>query len=629
MISKFASMRDSWFTKIILTVTALSFMSLFGVTGYINSANNNKTVMKVDKFAVSQSEFSHMLQKELSKLRATGMLDEESDNFTEIKNELINSLAKSKLDSLIIENTMKKYNVDFTDSLIRNIIYIMPQFLNQNGQFDREAYKWFLSRNNQTENELIQDIKRNVARKVMIDSQVAYANIPEVMVQQMMKVLGQRRTFKYVKVVNDEAKITRQPTEDELDQYYEDLSEEFTIPEKRNISVLFLSLDDIEKNIQVTDEEINAYYKEHIEEFEQPEQREVLQMVFENKDEAEKAAAGLASGSDFVKVAVENGQNAEDVNLGFVAQSDLSDELAEVVFGLKDGEISPIVNIADSWQIIKVVGSKAAAKVDRQQANAQIISQIRQDKAYEGSADVMAEIEDKIGAGATLEEVADVYGVKPIKVTNLSEAGTVDKIANDTVAEAMTHKDVVDTAFSYNEGEISQAVEDDNGIVVVRVDEIIAEHLQPREEAEARIKKIWLENEKSAITQETVDNIEHDLDAGDALNEVATRYGLRVTSTMPLNRQETFADLPAEDIMTLFTQPKNQAKIVKAGDNFIVAETSNIYDDSSSLSQEDKNFLLQALSAENSREMGEALLKDFASDYKIEVNYNRMGLTDE
>ena len=58
-------------------------------------------------------------------------------------------------------------------------------------------------------------------------------------------------------------------------------------------------------------------------------------------------------------------------------------------------------------------------------------------------------------------------------------------------------------------------------------------------------------------------------------------------------------------------------------------ETSNIYDDSSSLSQEDKNFLLQALSAENSREMGEALLKDFASDYEIEVNYNRMGLTDE
>ena len=98
---------------------------------------------------------------------------------------------------------------------------------------------------------------------------------------------------------------------------------------------------------------------------------------------------------------------------------------------------------------------------------------------------------------------------------------------------------------------------------------------------------------------------------------------------MPLNRQETFADLPAEDIMTLFTQPKNQAKIVKAGDDFIVAETSNIYDDSSSLSQEDKNFLLQALSAENSREMGEALLKDFASDYEIEVNYNRMGLTDE
>ena len=48
MIAKLSSMSKSVFTKIILTVTALSFMSLFGVSGYITTANSNKSVIKVD-----------------------------------------------------------------------------------------------------------------------------------------------------------------------------------------------------------------------------------------------------------------------------------------------------------------------------------------------------------------------------------------------------------------------------------------------------------------------------------------------------------------------------------------------------------------------------------------------------
>ncbi|MBP1532467.1 MAG: SurA N-terminal domain-containing protein, partial [Alphaproteobacteria bacterium] len=70
MINKFGKMRDSWFTKIILSITALSFMSLFGVSGYINYANSNKSVIKVDDIEISQSEFSYLLQRQLLTLKS-------------------------------------------------------------------------------------------------------------------------------------------------------------------------------------------------------------------------------------------------------------------------------------------------------------------------------------------------------------------------------------------------------------------------------------------------------------------------------------------------------------------------------------------------------------------------------
>lgn len=638
MISTFSKMHNSLFTKIILTITALSFMSLFGVSGYINSANSNKPVIKVDNLEISQSEFNYMLQKELSKLK-----DMDSANPEEAearKAEISAELAKIKLDDLLLENTMKKFKVDVTDSLVSQIIQISPQFLN-NGQFDREMYKWYMNKNNLTEKDLVAEIKRNIGRKILVETQVEGFKVPEVLQSQMQKVLGQRRTFKYIKLAAADAKIDRKPSQEELDQYYEDFTEDFRVPEKRDVKVLSLPLETIEKSINVSDDEINTYYKEHIEEYEQPEKRHVLQMAFENEEDAKKAKAELA-GKDFMTVAKENGQSEEDTDFGAVAKSDLSDELADVVFSLAKGQVSQPEKINGSWQILKVTDIIPASSTPCAQANAQIKKTIQEERAYDGSYELMTSIEDKLGAGATLQEIADSFGIALARVENLTEDGSFDgaligkKLTEDgssdavnvDIAELVKNKDVIDAAFSYNAGEVSQTIEGDDGLIVVEVEKIHESHIQPENEVTAKITKLWQESEKVSITQELVDNINHDLEAGDTLSEVAGRYNLPVMKTMPITRGETFADLNFNDMKTLFSAGKEEAKVLQHGDDYLIAETNEVYDDSSALSQEDKNFLKQALQAEMAQEMADALLHGYAKDYKVEVNYGRMGIND-
>lgn len=638
MISTFSKMHNSLFTKIILTITALSFMSLFGVSGYINSANSNKPVIKVDNLEISQSEFNYMLQKELSKLK-----DMDSANPEEAearKAEISAELAKIKLDDLLLENTMKKFKVDVTDSLVSQIIQISPQFLN-NGQFDREMYKWYMNKNNLTEKDLVAEIKRNIGRKILVETQVEGFKVPEVLQSQMQKVLGQRRTFKYIKLAAADAKIDRKPSQEELDQYYEDFTEDFRVPEKRDVKILSLPLETIEKSINVSDDEINTYYKEHIEEYEQPEKRHVLQMAFENEEDAKKAKAELA-GKDFMTVAKENGQSEEDTDFGAVAKSDLSDELADVVFSLAKGQVSQPEKINGSWQILKVTDIIPASSTPRAQANAQIKKTIQEERAYDGSYELMTSIEDKLGAGATLQEIADSFGIALARVENLTEDGSFDgaligkKLTEDgssdavnvDIAELLKNKDVIDAAFSYNAGEVSQTIEGDDGLIVVEVEKVHESHIQPENEVTAKITKLWQESEKVSITQELVDNINHDLEAGDTLSEVAGRYNLPVMKTMPITRGETFADLNFNDMKTLFSAGKEEAKVLQHGDDYLIAETNEVYDDSSALSQEDKNFLKQALQAEMAQEMADALLHGYAKDYKVEVNYGRMGIND-
>ena len=624
MISTFSKMHNSLFTKIILTITALSFMSLFGVSGYINTANSNKPVIKVDKLEISQSEFNYLLQKELSKLKE---LDSETPEEAEArKAEISAELAKIKLDDLLLENTMQKFKVDVSDSLVSQIIQISPQFLN-NGKFDREMYKWYLNRNGMTEQDLIAEIKRNIGRKILVETQVAGFNVPEILQKQMQKVLGQRRTFKYIKIVNADAKIDRKPTQEELDQYYEDFNEEFRVPEKRDIKVLYLPLETIEQKIEVSDDEIETYYNEHIEEYEQPEKREVLQLAFEDEEKAKAAAAKLHQGADFIEVAKENGQSETDTNLGAVSKSDLSDELAAVVFSLAEGQTSEPKDINGSWQILKVTGVETATSMPRAQANAQIKKTIQEERAYDGSYELMTQLEDKIGSGVSLQEIAKNFDVSLIEIKNLAEDGTSDN-KNLKYAEIAQNKDVIDAAFSYNIGEVSQTIEGDDGLLVVEVEQIYESHIQPENEVVTKITKLWQDSERVSITQELVENITHDIEAGDSLKEVAARYNLPVINTMPITRGETFADLNFNDMKTLFSMTKGETKVLPNGDDYVIAETNNVFDDSSALTQADKDFLEQALQAEMMQEFSDALLRGYAKDYKVEVNYGRMGIND-
>lgn len=622
MINRISKMRDSIFTKIILTVTALSFMSLFGVSGYINTANSNKAVIKVDDFEISQSQFSYMLQRELSRLKTFGNIDLDEDNSQ--KSQIADNLLKVKLDEMLLDNTFEKYDIDISKSATIQILKMASQF-RTNGQFDSEKYKMYKDLTGKSDEEVLSEIKRNFLRKFILDFPVAYTNVPKVELTQMVKVAGQRRTFRYVKIENSAADITRKAPEEELDQYYEDMTEELMIPENRDLTVMFVPQEQLTAAIEIPQEEIDAYYKEHIDEFEQKEQRAVLQMVFENNDKAQEAFAKLGQGEDFVAVAEENGQKAGEINLGFVSPDDISDELSQVIFTLDVGKYSEPVQIADSWQILKVTDIKEPSQTSKKEVVEQIKEELRQDKEYDNNYAVVADIDDKIGSGASLQEIAKTYGTSLFTVTGLDENGNASAY-DKKLKDVITDKGFLEVAFSYNENEIGQTVETDDGIAVVMVNKINEAHKKPREDATEELNKAWMENERAAITQETVDNVEHDLDSGEDLMTVASRYNLKIINSRPVTRNETIDKISFVEMKKLFAAPKNQPQILKIGDDYIVAETTNIYDDSDAITSAKKEELKDSIYKETVADMAEALLKDFARNYKIKVNYNRVGI---
>ena len=623
MINKLAKAQKSWIAKFILILTALSFMSLFGVTGYINSAGSNRTVIKVDNIEISQAQFSYLLQREINAAR--NLLGDNFDLTDEMRQALIQAQTQQLVQDAVLDRTEAKYHVSFRPSLIQSIIFNDPAFKDASGNFNRDVFRQVLARGETTEEDLVADIKRDLTRRLLINMPVEGINVPEVLRRAEEMVDNKRRTFKYVFIRPAEIKVDRKISEDEVEQYYEDFAPNFIEPERRDATVMILSLKDIADKMVIEDDEIKAYYETHKNEYEKPETRQVLQMMFADTETADKAFSALQNGGDFYQVAADvAGQSKEDTDLGYVAQDELVYELAEEAFSLSKGEYTKPVQVGDMWQILQVADIKAGEKAAYDKVAADIREILINERLYDESYEILTQAEDALAAGSTLEALAETYTEPLLNIQGVAEDGSVSAVAPEA-AFLLQNVDFIDTVFSYNAGEISQVLETDDGLAVVRVDKVAESHPKSIDEVRGEIEELWAVNEKAAIAQEMLNNLMYDLENGDTLSSAAKRYGLKVYRSQPITRNETFGNIGYADIREMFTEPLGTPKQMQQGEDYVVAVAEEDYKNSAPLSESEQILIKQKAYLSLVTDFAEAMLTSYADEYDIRIKYKLLG----
>ncbi len=623
MINKLAKAQKSWIAKFILILTALSFMSLFGVTGYINSAGSNRTVIKVDNIEISQAQFSYLLQREINTARH--LLGDRFDLTDEMRQALIQAQTQQLVQDAVLDRTEAKYHVSFRPALIQSVIFNDPAFKDASGNFNRDVFRQVLSRGGTTEEELVADIERDLTRRLLINMPVEGINVPEVLRRAEELADNKRRTFRYVIIRPEEVTVDRKISEDEVEQYYEDFAPNFIEPERRDVTVLLLSMKDIADKMVVDDEEVKAYYDEHKNEYETPQTRQVLQMMFADEQEANKAYFALQNGTDFYKVAEEvANQSKEDTDLGYVAEDELVYELSAEAFSLPKGGYTKPVQVGDMWQILKVADIKAGEKVPYAKAAADIREILKNERLYDESYEILTNMEDALAAGSSLEALAKTYAAVLLNVQGVAENKSVVSVAPEA-AFLLQNMDFIDTVFSYNAGEISQVLETEDGLAVVRVDKVIESHPKDIDSVRGEIEELWTVNEKAAIAQEMLNNLMYDLENGDALPAAAKRYGLKVYRSQPVTRNETFANIGYADIREMFTEPLNTPKQIQQGDDYVIAVAEEDYKNSAPLSENEQLLIKRKAYQSLLTDYAEAMLSSFADEYDISIQYKLLG----
>lgn len=621
MMTQIRKLQDTWFAKSIFILTALSFMSLFGISGYLYSAGKNRTVIKVDDIEISQNEIAYKYDKQLQ--LAKNLFGTQIDITDDMRNQILLGIVRTELVNAIIQTTADDFDIVIGDDLIRKIVYSQSTFMGADGKFDINRFKFALSQNGLTEQEYINNLRLDLQKKILAYDPAQFVNVPDFIVEMMGKIENQKRIFDYVVINPEKIALDRKISADELEQYYHDFSDNFMAPEKRDVSFMELSVENIEKNYKPSQEEVDAYYQANIELFEQPEKRDVLQMLFQNKEDAQEALNLLNSGQDFLDVAQKVAkQNQEDTKLGEVSKDMMLEAVADEVFLLNQNEVTQPLQSDFGWHLFKVTKIIPAQKMNADKAHEIALKALRQEKSYEAVADYIQSLEDKIGAGETLDNLAKEAHVSLKNIKNLAEDGSNDSNVQNVPSE------LIDQAFSYNVGEVSQVVETDTGLLVVRVDNVTETHLLDLDAVKPQIEKMWANNERDIIAQELSNDIMNDLENGGNIAEAAQRFHVKLLSSSPIKRSESFGGLSSSAISALFQSEVGYPKLFEVDNKKIIAVTKTILRDNHKLSDMEKATLKARAENNFAGDAANALVDDYASSYDVRVKYKLLGLAD-
>jgi peptidyl-prolyl cis-trans isomerase D len=236
-----------------------------------------------------------------------------------------------------------------------------------------------------------------------------------------------------------------EPTDAEIQSWYDSHKSDFMVPDKRSLAVIVLDPVKVGAGIQITDAQLQKAYRDQQSNFQLPERvqaRHILLKSNASDDAAVKAKAEdilkqIKAGADFGKLAKEKSEDPGSAQkggeLGWIVRGQTVPEFEKAAFSLKPGETSGLVKTEYGYHIIQVEAHEQAHLQPFDEVKAQLAAQLQK----EAAAQLMQKLTDQAvdglrkdpshpektaeAVGGTLVNVADIQPNDPIPGIGVSK----------------------------------------------------------------------------------------------------------------------------------------------------------------------------------------------------------------
>ncbi|MCR9134642.1 MAG: SurA N-terminal domain-containing protein [Alphaproteobacteria bacterium] len=619
MLDALRNSAKSWVVKVLLGLLVLSF-GVWGVSGTIFQGVGS-TVVSVGETRVTPIEYRLAYDRQVAIVsRQFGTrLTTEQARALGLENQVLGQVVSNAA----LDEQSRRMNLGLSKDRLATIIADDPAFRGINGRFDRNTFANLLRNVGMTEEDFIVSQESAAIRSQIVEAVSDGYQAPATIMKALYQFENEERTFDYIVLNRDIVGEIPDPSDTDLQTYFEANKATYRAPEYRKIAYVPLKAEDISDPAAISDASVRADYESRIDRYTTPEQRTIEQLNFADSDAAIAALGKLAGGATFDEIATEEGKSPSDIRLGTFEKSTVPDPaLADAAFAIEEqGGTSDVVDGSFGPVILRVSEIMPETIRGFDEVKEEIRSELAIVEAEAILLDVHDAYEDSRAGGDTLQEAATKQKMTPVIIDAVDRAARTPNgdILTDLPESQTLLAQAFDTEINVESAPINIGSE---GFLWFEVLDIIPARDQALDEVRTRVVEDWKNEQTAKALGARGTELKDRIEKGEELTAVAAEIGLATDTKYNVKRSYTDAVLGASAIEAAFTGPDGHVALAEAegGTSQILMKVNQVSTPDAPTSGPQLDNLNTAVS----RRMGDDLLGQMVALMQSEfgVSYN-------
>ncbi len=620
MLEALRNFTKSWIMRGILLALASTFVLFFGTDfggggGHGGGRSATAPVIEIGDVAFSSHEVGRELNDQIQ--RAAQFTGRHLDTQTAIQAGLLDQAVAQIVTRTVFDQAAQQFGVTTSLDAAATAIRSLPQFQGPSGRFERAQFERFLTHNNQTEADFVNEVRLDLIRTQYIDTIRAAVAAPAARSHTLFNRRGARGGAGIVTVPARPGADVGEPDNVQLSAFFSANRAAFETPEFRVATVAHMDVDTLAREVVIPEEDLREEYELRGNEFVQPERREVSQATFLSRDDALRAVALIEGGKTFEQAA-EEVSGLPPVALGNVTRNDVPvAELADAAFVQAIDVIGAPVESALGWHLVQVREITPGRTIPFAEAREALRDELAAEEARDAIFDVLNDVEDGLAGGASLAEVARDSNLITTKIDGISRGGLLrnDNADPDEVATP----ELVQRLFAIEQPGVTETIESrGGGFSVVRLDEIVAPRIPALDEVRAAAIAAWQADQAATRAEETAREIADRARGGESLEKLAGEFNARFEKTPAFDRTGEGSTVSVELIAPIFEATRGE--VIEQGLSGGAAVAKLIDIAPADLSDPARENMATALTGQIANDLVTQLAAALESEVGVEVN---------
>lgn len=503
------AVKESILLKGLLGIMMISF-GIWGVGDFIGTGGLDPSIaLKIGPTEITTNEFQRRFDQELTRFKEE--VGPEAARNVGLKRSIANAMIQDITQTATVSAAAEELGIVIPMQRLHSSLIREEAFQNSTGTFDQSRFADILYQNKLTESQFLDMFASDLRRATIISPVIANASAPGYLVENLFTYRNETRVADTLLVTVPSLTDKDLPTDEELEELYQENIAAYTAPEYRKVTALLIETQDFQSSANITDEALKARYEETVSRYRTPGTKRISQLIFDSQEEAAAVRAQVEPGENLTTLAAKAGVPAP-IDMGELTVSVPVASMMGDAYNLPVGEISQPTETDLGWHLFEVTSESPETTASFEEVKDDIKEAMAAETGIDAVYEASVDVEDAVAGGTPLKEVAELVGGRLIEIPAMDRNGQDPSGVN--IANIIDRGTFISTVFSTPAGEASQLLDtpERTGYYVVQVDSIIPPTPKPLEDVRLQVVSLWEKQARAAkanaLTQELLTGID-------------------------------------------------------------------------------------------------------------------------